>query len=109
MEHSDQQRPVEKIQAIWMVVDQIPEGKVCTYGKVAELAGLKGYARYVGYALQQLSAGSMIPWHRVVNSRGMISFPEGSERYQTQRQRLFDETVFFTGKRINLRQYLWQP
>jgi methylated-DNA-protein-cysteine methyltransferase-like protein len=100
---------MEKIQAIWLVVAEIPKGKVCTYGIVAELAGLKGYGRYVGYALRQLSADSSIPWHRVVNSRGMISFPPGSERYQSQRQRLSDETIYFDGPRINLRRYLWKP
>ena len=98
---------VEKQQAIWSVVRQIPSGKVCTYGKVAELAGLPGYSRYVGYALKQLSKDSQLPWHRVINSRGMISFPVGSERYLTQRQRLLDESIYFDRRRVNLRQFLW--
>jgi methylated-DNA-protein-cysteine methyltransferase related protein len=100
---------MEKIQAIWWVVGKIPKGKVCTYGKVAELAGLPGHARYVGFALKQLTADSTIPWHRVVNSRGLISFPVDSEHYQTQKKRLQDETIYFEGQHINLRHYLWQP
>ena len=36
---------------IYAVVHQIPPGKVATYGQVAELAGLIGKPRVVGYAL----------------------------------------------------------
>ena len=100
---------MEKLQAIWLVVSQIPRGRVCTYGNVAKLAGLPGYARYVGYALQQLTANSTIPWHRVINARGMISFPVGSERYQTQRALLINEGVYFNGQQIKLKHYLWRP
>ncbi len=32
------------------VVRRIPTGRVATYGQVAELAGLGGHARLVGYA-----------------------------------------------------------
>jgi len=100
---------MEKVQAIWAVVNKIPKGCVLTYGKVAEQAGLPGYCRYAGYALGQLSSSTHVPWHRVINSRGAISFPPGSERYQQQRLRLTTEGITFVRNRINLQQYLWQP
>ena len=70
---------------IWQVVHQIPRGKVASYGQVARLAELPGYARYVGYVMKNLPAGTKLPWHRVVNSQGRISFPQSSAQYQRQK------------------------
>jgi methylated-DNA-protein-cysteine methyltransferase-like protein len=58
---------------IYAVVRQIPAGLVATYGDVAELAGLPGQARLVGYALHALPPHSTMPWHRVINAKGGIS------------------------------------
>ena len=51
---------------IWQVVASIPYGTVATYGQVAQLAGLPGYARYVGATLKQLPKDTLLPWHRVI-------------------------------------------
>lgn len=93
---------------IWQVVAEIPEGNVCTYGDVAQRAGLAGAARRVGRALKVLPKGSRVPWHRVVNAQGRISFPEGSEAYERQRTRLESEGIRFglTG-RIDLSSQRW--
>ena len=58
---------------IHAVVRRIPRGRVATYGQVAELAGLPGQARLVGYAMAALPAESAIPWHRVINAAGRVS------------------------------------
>jgi len=55
------------------VVARIPAGRVATYGQVAQLAGLGGQARLVGYALY--ASDRPLPWHRVINARGAISPP----------------------------------
>ncbi len=94
-------------QKIWLVVSEIPEGKVATYGQVAELAGMPAGARIVGNVLSHLPPGSQLPWHRVISCRGEISFPEGSNRYQKQRQRLEDEGIVFIGTRLKLSEYRW--
>ena len=47
---------------IYAVVRRIPRGRVATYGQVAELAGLPGHARQVGYALHGLSHGTAPSW-----------------------------------------------
>lgn len=93
--------------SVIQVIGAIPKGRVCTYGRVAELAGLPRHARYVGTILKQLPAKSKIPWHRVINSQGRISFPEGSEKWQLQKQKLELEGITFYGQRIPLKQYLW--
>ena len=53
---------------IWSVVAEIPAGRVATYGQLARLAGMPGYARRVGRAMAAAPAG--IPSHRVVNAAG---------------------------------------
>ena len=59
---------------IWQIIHKIPEGNVASYGLVAKLAGLPGYARHVGYTLKCLPAQTKLPWHRVVSAKGAISF-----------------------------------
>lgn len=53
---------------VYSVVAQIPAGCVMTYGQIAWLVGMPGYARHVGHAL--VSAPAELPCHRVVNSAG---------------------------------------
>lgn len=99
----------DKQERIWQVVSQIPRGKVASYGQVASLADLPGYARYVGYVMKKLPAGSSLPWHRVVNSRGAISFKPGSRQYQAQKSRLEAEGVVFIKGRFSMTRYGWKP
>jgi methylated-DNA-protein-cysteine methyltransferase-like protein len=87
-------------------VRRIPRGKVCTYGNVAEVAGLPRRARLVGTVLRQTS-GRGLPWYRVINAGGRISFPTGSDAYQRQRHELEAEGVVFVGGRVDLRRYGW--
>ena len=85
---------------------RIPRGKVCTYGDVAEVAGLPRRARLVGTVLRQTS-GRGLPWYRVINAGGRISFPVGSDAYARQRHKLEAEGVVFAGGRVDLRHYGW--
>lgn len=80
---------------IWQVVSLIPHGRVASYGAVARHAGIPGAARRVGRALKGLPGDTRIPWHRVVNSQGRISLPDGSAAKYTQRRRLEAEGVVF--------------
>jgi methylated-DNA-protein-cysteine methyltransferase related protein len=91
---------------ILAAVRRIPRGKVCTYGNVAEVAGMPRRARLVGTVLRQTSARGL-PWYRVINAGGRISFPTGSDAYQRQRHKLEAEGVVFVGGRVDLRRYGW--
>ncbi|WDE06846.1 MGMT family protein [Thalassomonas viridans] len=98
---------------IWQTVQLIPPGKVASYGQVADLAGLPGRARLVGKALGKVPEGGWkgqpVPWFRVINSAGKISFAEGSEHFVRQKQQLQDEQVVVLGSRIKLKEFQWQP
>lgn len=96
----DSAQPLNLAQRIWQVVAAIPVGRVCSYGEVAKRAGLPGYARYVGTVLKQLPEGSKLPWFRVINSQGRISFAEGSAEFLAQRQHLLAEGVAVSGNKI---------
>jgi methylated-DNA-protein-cysteine methyltransferase-like protein len=100
----------EKYQRFYQMIEQIPEGKVATYGQIATLAGFPGQARQVGYALNALPDGLDIPWQRVINAKGKIS-PRANPIYeQIQQQILEDEGIRFDPKgRTDLKQYQWIP
>jgi methylated-DNA-protein-cysteine methyltransferase-like protein len=94
---------------IYAVIRRIPRGRVATYGQVAELAGLRGQARLVGYALAALDHDSHVPWHRVVNARGAISLPPRGHSALMQRARLDAEGVEFRNGLIALDRWRWRP
>lgn len=96
-------------QRIFTIVKEIPKGYVATYGQVANLAGLPGYARVVGQTLSNLPRDSQLPWHRVISAAGKISVLEDSESFLEQKKRLLNEGITFTKTRINLKEYQWQP
>jgi methylated-DNA-protein-cysteine methyltransferase-like protein len=90
------------------MVRKVPRGRVATYGQIAELAGLEGHARQVGYALHSLPERNNVPWHRVVNARGEISPRSAGDSHELQRMLLEAEgvTIDLRG-RIDLKQYRW--
>ena len=96
-------------QRIFTIVNEIPKGYIATYGQVANLAGLPGYARVVGQTLSKLPSDTQLPWHRVISATGKISVLEDSESFLEQKKRLLNEGITFTKTRINLKEYQWQP
>lgn len=97
-------------QKIYQVVRQVPVGKVVTYGQVADLAGLAGKARLVGYALFRVVIESDVPWQRVVNSKGEISYATSREGADfLQKNLLEQEGIEFNKQgKIDLKKYRWQ-
>jgi methylated-DNA-protein-cysteine methyltransferase-like protein len=100
----------EAIAAICAVISRIPKGWVATYGQIAALAGLPRRARLVGHVLQHLDPAIAIPWHRVVNANGQISYsPSRSGGDAIQRRLLEKEGVVFNDRgRFNLERFRWR-
>ena len=94
---------------IYSVVEQIPFGRVATYGQVARLSGIPGQARLVGYALNKLSDDRGVPWHRVINRMGKISLRQSSfEDARLQEKILRSEGVRLTDQGcVDLNLYRW--
>ncbi len=103
---------------VWDIVLQIPAGRVSSYGQIASMippdeamdpAQMRRLApRWVGTAMRKTPRGKSIPWHRVINSQGRISFPAGSAQADCQRRLLEQEGIAFddSGK-VNLRLHAW--
>ena len=100
--------PADIAERIYSIVARIPAGSVSTYGWVAERAGFPRHARLVGHALRVLPANRRVPWHRVINAQGRISFPRGSRPYAEQRRRLEKEGVHLIRGRVNLGRFGWR-
>lgn len=99
--------PADTTTRILEAVRRIPRGRVSTYGSIAQVAGLPRRARLVGTVLRQTPASRDLPWFRVINAGGQISFPEGSDAYLRQRRKLQAEGVVFRGGRVDLERFGW--
>lgn len=78
------------IYEILSVVEEIPAGKVASYGQIAKLIGRDKNARLVGKVLSMAEYYGEYPCHRVVNHAGRLA-PFFSE----QRDLLLKENVSF--------------
>ena len=91
---------------IWQVlcaVDEIPEGKVASYGQIARLIGRRRNARLVGKILSQAQDYGDFPCHRVVNAAGRLA-----PGFAEQRGRLLAEGVEFRPNGcVDMRRYQW--
>ena len=96
------------VKTVWQVVQGIPRGHVLTYGEVARLAGMSRAARRVSQAMRRAPRDMTLPWHRVVNAQGKISFPEDSPGFQQQKDLLEEEGVVFIKEKIDLNRYGYQ-
>lgn len=98
-----------RLERIWDTIRDIPEGRVASYGQVAEIAGIPRGARLTAYALRKAPKGHALPWHRVITASGRIAFPRGSSSYAEQRDRLMMEGVAVVRGKVDMQTYRWQP
>ena len=96
------------VKSVWQVVQGIPRGHVLTYGEVARLAGMSRAARRVSMAMRRAPREMELPWHRVINSQGKISFPEDSAGFMEQKELLEEEGVVFLNGKIDLNRFGYQ-
>ena len=90
------------VEAVLSAVEQIPPGRVASYGDLAELVG-RGGPRLVGRVMSTQGAG--VPWWRVVRADGRPA--QGLEA--TALQRLRSEGVVLRGDRVDMTLSRWRP
>ena len=63
---------------VYKLVNQIPYGRVMTYGQIAAVLGLPRCAQYVGWALHWADQ-EKVPYQRVLNRFGGLAggYPDG--------------------------------
>ena len=94
-------------QRILSVIRRVPYGQVATYGQIALIVG-DCTPRMVGYCLASLDFDSDVPWHRIINHRGMVSPRSTGHGSQLQRELLEEEGIRFDDKgRVSFRKHGW--
>ena len=92
------------IYEILSVVEEIPEGKVASYGQIARLIGRERNSRLVGKVLSMAEFYGEYPCHRVVNHAGRLA-----PHFREQRELLLDEGVEFKGNGcVDMKKYQWR-
>ncbi|NGY06470.1 MGMT family protein [Solimonas terrae] len=94
---------------IWAVIKRIPRGRVATYGQVAAEAGFVKQPRLTAQALRHAPDTLELPWYRVINAQGKLSFPLDSEAYRRARSQLEAEGVIFVRGKVDFEIYRWRP
>lgn len=90
------------------LIQNIPVGKVLTYGRIAKLAGNPQAARQVSWILHSSTRKYDLPWHRVINSKGLIALKADVEKLD-QKILLQKEGVKFSGEyKIDLDESMWE-
>lgn len=94
----------ELIYEILSAVDEVPEGKVASYGQIARLIGRDKNARLVGKVLSMAEYYGRYPCHRIVNSAGRLA-----PHFREQRQLLESEGVKFKSNGfVDMKKYQWE-
>ena len=95
---------------VYNVVRQIPEGKVTSYGSIANYLGVKKSARLVGWAMNASHGDNSIPAHRVVNRVGLLTGKHHFGGTKIMQQLLENEGIIIKENKIlNLELHFWDP
>ena len=96
-------------QRVYEIVNEIPVGRVMTYGQIAEVLGAGYTPRTVGFVMHAAETKN-VPWQRVINSQGACSTGRMTVPINLQQQILEAEGVKFNEKgRCDLNVYRWSP
>ena len=101
--------PPSFYEKVYDIVRQIPQGKVTTYGAIAETIGMKGSSRLVGQALRSMPPESDIPAQRVINRAGQLTGAHQFGGYERMRWLLEQEGVRFNGEGVDMGKCFWKP
>jgi methylated-DNA-protein-cysteine methyltransferase-like protein len=69
---------------------------------------MPNYARRVSQVMGWAPKDMELPWHRVINAQGKISFPPDSDYWHCQKDRLEEEGVVFLKGKIDLERFGYQ-
>ena len=93
----------EYVEQVLSLVEQIPRGRVTTYGLIAEAVG-RGGPRQVGNVMAQY--GGAVTWWRVVRADGSLPDSHGPEARQAY---LEEGTPLRSSGSVDLREAVWLP
>ncbi|WP_348799110.1 MGMT family protein [Flavobacterium adhaerens] len=95
---------------VYVVVRQIPYGKVTSYGAIAKVLGAERSARMVGWAMNAAHDLEDVPAHRVVNRKGILTGKHHFDGTNLMQQLLENEGVVVKDNQIvNFEECFWLP
>lgn len=96
-------------QRVYEVARCIPEGRVTSYGAIANYLGRRGGARMVGYAMNS-SHDKDVPAHRVVNRQGLLTGKHHFAGIHLMQQLLENEGVQVVDDQVvEFEKRFWDP
>jgi methylated-DNA-protein-cysteine methyltransferase-like protein len=95
---------------VYIIVRQIPYGKVTSYGAIAKVLGAARSARMVGWAMNAAHNQEDVPAHRVVNRKGLLTGKHHFDGTNLMQQLLESEgIVVIDNQIIDLESVFWEP
>jgi alkylated DNA nucleotide flippase Atl1 len=95
--------PEDYVEEVLCLVEQVPAGRVTTYGAIADAVGRFG-PRRVGAVLAEL--GGPVPWWRVVRADGSLPPSHGDAARAAYLQ---EGTALRPSGRVDLAVAFWSP
>lgn len=95
---------------VYVIVKQIPYGKVTSYGAIAKVLGAARSARMVGWAMNAAHNLEDVPAHRVVNRKGLLTGKHHFDGTNLMQQLLESEGIVVVNNQImDFESVFWQP
>jgi methylated-DNA-protein-cysteine methyltransferase related protein len=95
---------------VYAVVQQIPRGRVTSFGAIAAALGTRKSARMVGWAMNNAHTLAGIPAHRVVNRQGLLTGKMHFPTPDTMQQRLEAEGINVHNDQVqDFEKHFWDP
>lgn len=95
---------------VYQVAQNIPHGKVTSYGAIAKAIGAAKSARMVGYAMNNAANMEDVPAHRVVNRNGVLTGKHHFSGTNLMQQLLENEGLTIANNTVqNFEKHFWSP
>lgn len=95
---------------VYVVVRQIPYGRVTSYGAIAKTLGATRSARMVGWAMNAAHNLEDVPAHRVVNRKGLLTGKHHFDGTNLMQQLLENEGIIVIDNQIiDFEKVFWEP
>ena len=96
---------------VYEVVKLVPEGRVTSYGAIANYLGSKSSSRVVGYAMNAShKIKPKVPAHRVINRIGLLSGKQHFETpFQMEELLMKEKIIIKNDKVLDFKNIFWDP
>ena len=94
---------------VYEVVRLIPEGRVTSYGAIANYLGIIKSARAVGWAMKNSHGDKSVPAHRVVNREGLLTGKHHFVNEGMEELLLKEGIKIKKNQIINFKKVFWNP